>query len=126
MLAFKELHSFFGMAEKIYHCNTEEMPGCYKSFPPGLKLFIDEKEWTEKIVEIKNNTSGLQSFKKRFFGWFNMFRIVKYLNHVHKEFFEKRPVDVSASELLENNGIVFESKEPVDLLLYYRAMEKST
>jgi hypothetical protein len=78
------------------------------------------------MVEIKNNTSGLPSFKKRFFGWFNMFKIVKYLNNVHIEFFEKRPVDVSASELLENTGIIFKSKEPVDLLLYYRAMEKNT
>ena len=126
MMAFKELRTFFGMAENIYHCNPEELSGCYNSFPPGLKLFIDEKEWTEKMVEIKNNTSGLPSFKKRFFGWFNMFRIVKYLNNVHIEFFEKRPVDVSASELLENTGIIIKSKEPVDLLLYYRAMEKNT
>jgi len=126
MMAFKELRTFFGMAENIYHCKPEELSGCYNSFPPGLKLFIDEKEWTEKMVEIKNNTSGLPSFKKRFFGWFNMFKIVKYLNNVHIEFFEKRPVDVSASELLENTGIIFKSKEPVDLLLYYRAMEKNT
>jgi hypothetical protein len=125
MLAFKELHFFFEMAENIYHCNPVEIQVCYKSFPPGLKLFIDEKEWTEKMVEIKNNTTGLPSFKKRFFGWFNMFRIVKYLNHVHIEFFEKRPVDVSASELLENIGIIFKSKEPPDLLLYYRNMEKT-
>ena len=126
MLAFKELRSFFGMAENIYHCNPEELYEYYKSFPQGLKSFIDEKEWTEKMVEIKNNTSGLPSFKKRFFGWFNMFRIVKYLNSVHIEFFEKQPVDVSASELLENAGIIFKSKEPVDLLLYYRAMEKNS
>jgi hypothetical protein len=94
--------------------------------PPGLKLFLDEKEWIDKMVEIKNNTSGILSFKKRFFGWFNMFRIVKYLNHVHIEFFEKKPVDVSASELLETLGIVIESKEPHDLLIFYRSMEKNS
>ncbi|MCX6327653.1 MAG: glycosyltransferase family 2 protein [Bacteroidia bacterium] len=125
MLAFKELRSFFGIAEDIYNCCPEELHECYKSFPPGLKSFVDEKEWTEKMVEIKNNTSGLPSFKKRFFGWFNMFRIVKYLNHVHIEFFEKKPVDISASELLENSGIIFKSKEPVDLLLRYRSMENN-
>ena len=125
-LAFKELRTFFGMAEKIYHSNPEELSGWYKSFPPGLKLFVDEKEWGGKILEIKNNTSGLSSYKKRFFGWFNMFRIVKYLNYVHLEFFEKRSVDISASELLENTGIILKSKEPVDLLLCYREMEKNS
>ncbi len=46
--------------------------------PQGIKLFLDEEEWIEKIKEVKNNTSGFISFKKRFFGWFNMFKIVKY------------------------------------------------
>ena len=126
MLAFKELRSFFGMAENIYHCNSEDMYECYKLFPKGLRLFLDRKEWTEKMIEIKNNTSDLPSFRKRFFGWFNMFRIVKYLNNVHKELFEKQPVDVSASELLENTGIILKSKNPFDLLLYYRKMERNT
>jgi hypothetical protein len=72
ILAFKELRSFFGMAEKIYHCNPDELHKCYKLFPQGLRLFLDEKEWIEKMIEIKNNTSSLPSFKKRFFGWFNI------------------------------------------------------
>jgi hypothetical protein len=126
MLAFKELRSLFGMLGKIYYINHGELYDCFKSFPPTLKLFIDEKEWTEKIEEIKNNTSGLTSFKKRFFVWFNMFRIVKYLNYVHIEILEKVPVNVSASELLKNIGIIFESKEPLDLLLCYRKMERNT
>jgi len=126
MLAFKELRYFFGMTEKFYHLTPEELPECYKSFPTGLKYFIDEIEWIGKMMEIKNNTSGLASFRKRFFGWFNMFRIVKYLNLVHIEIFEKKPVDVSASELLENTGINFKSKEPLNLLLYYRELEKTS
>jgi hypothetical protein len=125
ILAFKELRSFFGMLENFYHCKTEELTGCHKLFPPALKLFIEEKEWVRKICEIKSNTSSLISFKKRFFEWFNMFRIVKYLNYTHIEFFEKRPVDVSANELLNHIGIEFKSKEIVELLLFYRQLEKA-
>ena len=57
-----------------------------------MKSFIEEKELNDKITEIKNNTSGFHSFKKRFFGWFNMFRIVKYLNYVHSGIYEKKSV----------------------------------
>jgi hypothetical protein len=88
-------------------------------------LFSHEKEWVEKVMEIKNNTAGILSFKKRFFDWFNMFRIVKYLNTVHIDCFEKKPVEISALELLQSKGFSIESKEPVDLLLYYRSLEKS-
>jgi glycosyltransferase involved in cell wall biosynthesis len=126
LLAFKELRSFFSMAENIFHCKPEDLNECYKLFPESLKLFLAEKEWTEKMVEIKNNTSGLTSFKKRFFGWFNMFRIVKYLNHVHSDFFEKIQVEISASELLKNKGIILESDEPADLLFCYRELEKNS
>lgn len=124
-LAFKELRTLFDMTEEIFSCNAEELNLFYKSFPHGLKSFIDANEWSEKMMEIKNNTSGFQSFKKRFFGWFNMFRIVKYLNYVHNGIFEKKPVEVSASGLLENSGVVVGSKDPLDLLLYYRMMEKN-
>jgi hypothetical protein len=55
-----------------------------------------------------------------------MFRVVKYLNYVHLDFFEKKPVDSSASELLEIRGITLDLKEPLDLLLYYRSMEKNS
>jgi hypothetical protein len=125
ILAFKELHSFFKMTEIFHKSNPEELHDCYKLFPEGLRLFLTENEWTEKIVEIKNNTSGLASFKKRFFEWFNMFRIVKYLNTVHLELFEKIPVDISARKLLENKYIFPESKDPYNLLLHYRSLEKT-
>jgi hypothetical protein len=46
------------------------------------------------------------------------------MNFVHSVFFEKQPVDISASELLNARGIIFKSKETKDLLLYYRQLEK--
>jgi glycosyltransferase involved in cell wall biosynthesis len=125
MLAFKELRYFFGMVDEFFNCNPSGLKAHYNTFPSGLKSFLVEKEWIEKIAEIKNNTSGLPPFRKRFFEWFNMFRIVKYLNYVHREIFEKRDVDVSAKELLENSGIKVKSADPHELLIYFRKLEKS-
>jgi len=125
ILAFKELRAFFGLTDVFFDSSPEKLYDCFSLIPKGLRLFLDEKEWIEKIMEIKNNTSGILSFKKRFFGWFNMFRIVKYLNFVHSDFFEKKPVDLAASELLETRGIILKSKDPTDLLLFYREMEKN-
>jgi hypothetical protein len=55
-----------------------------------------------------------------------MFKVVKYLNFVHLDFFEKKPVEISAIELLELTVGSPASKTPVDLLLYYREMEKNS
>jgi hypothetical protein len=124
MQAFKELRSFFEMTESIFHCRNQELNVLYGLFSTGLKSYLDENEWVEKMVEIKSNTSGITSFIKRFFVWFNMFRVVKYLNYTHLEIFEKKPVDVSALEFLEASA--FRSKDPVELLLHFRSMEKNS
>jgi hypothetical protein len=126
ILAFKELRTFFSMAESFFLCHPDNLHDYYRELPEGLRLFVTESDLREKILEIKKNTSGLTSFKKRFFGWFNMFRIVKYLNCVHSGCFEKKPVEISANELLEMRGIGAGSEEPFDLLLDYRKMERNS
>jgi hypothetical protein len=123
-LAFKDLKEYFSMTEKFFLCRTDEITICYNDLPESLRLFSDKNEWIEKIMEIRNNTSGLSSFNKRFFGWFNMFRIVKFLNFIHLDFFKKQPVTIAAGELLRESGMVFDSEDVVDLLLYYRKLEK--
>jgi Glycosyl transferase family 2 len=124
LLAFKELRTFFELTDVFFESGPKELPEQFKLIPPALRLFLDEKEWINKVMEVKNNTSGLLSFKKRFYGWFDMFRIVKYLNFAHTGCFRKKPVEVSASELLKARGMVFESKEIKELLLCYRKLEK--
>ena len=124
MLAFNELRTFFKLVDVFFESDPMELHEHFSLIPQSLRLFLDEKEWIEKIREIKNNTSGIVSFKKRFFIWFNMFKVVKYLNNVHSDFFRKKPVDISALELLKTRGICFDSNETIDLLLYYRSMEK--
>jgi GT2 family glycosyltransferase len=123
--AFKELKILFSLTEDIYKSDANALNSVYNRLPEGIKLFTDMYEWADKMVEIKNNTSGFTSFEKRFYGWFNMFRIVKYLNYVHQSYFEKKVVAFSAFELLEESGIIIKSKNPTDLLLFYRAMEKT-
>jgi glycosyltransferase involved in cell wall biosynthesis len=125
LLAFEELRCFFAMTGQLYQSEPYDLPAMYKLIPAGLKLVINEGEWKDKIAEIRNNTSGLTSFTKRFFGWFNLFRIIKYLNFVHTGFYDKNPVEVSASELLETMGIAIGPENPVRLLHYFREMEKS-
>lgn len=126
LLAFKELKLFFDLVGEFYLCTDQDLHKHYDLFPEGIKLFLDEKEWMQKMSEVKMNTSGLTSFKKRFFGWFNMFQIVKYLNLVHSGIYEKNPVHISAQELLEDIGFIPESANTVNLLLRFRALEKNS
>jgi len=124
ILAFRDLYVFFGMSEKFFYSKQDELLNLFHSFPESLKIFLEEEEWVSKISEIRNNTSGLSSFRKRFFEWFNMFKVVKYLNFSHKTTFEKIPVIVAAEELLIYKKIAPEVVEAMGVLQYYRNMER--
>ena len=123
--AFMELRMLFSSLSDIFHCDGSEVTDFYKSLPPGLGSFIDEMEWHTKITEIKSNTSGYDSFRKRFFTWFNMFRIVKYLNHTHTDIFEKQPVADQAYELLTLTGHKVKPGDPLKILMYFRSLERA-
>jgi hypothetical protein len=121
--AFAELKTLFSMIDRIFLDGNNDPYPAYYDLPQGIRQFAGVEEWTAKIREIKSNTSGIHSFRKRFFGWFNMFKIVKYLNSVHISFLEKKPVEECASELLRAIGKDFDSDNPAELLGFFRMLE---
>ena len=122
--AFKELRFIFSLTGELYRSDKSEIITFRNSLPPGLKTFLHEDEFLEAVTEIKENTSGLDSFRKRFFVWFNMFRIIKYLNHVSSGLFYKQAVTEQAPKLLEIIGIKTSYTTLQELLECYRSMER--
>lgn len=123
--AFEDLGKLFGKTEPLYGLDTRGLRSFHRQLPDSLKSFIGPEEWQSRVTEIRNNTSGQQSFRKRFFSWFNMFKVVKYLNFVHDSHFEKKPVVWSASGLISSMGALYVPDDPAELLFCYRVMERS-
>lgn len=102
--AFRELRLFFSMVDGFFCEDANAASYNFSNLPPGIRQFISPEELDSRITEIRKNTSGKDSFRKRFFSWFNMFRIVKYLNSVHVTHFAKVPVEEGAVDLLKMMG----------------------
>jgi hypothetical protein len=124
MDAFRDLKETFSGLDKFYDSGKEGLSRLYYELPGRMRLFIPETEWIEKLAEIKGNTSEFRSFSKRFYSWFNMFKIIKYLNFIHLQVLGKKEVVVSATELLTSIGHKIDSGEASVLLKYYRELEK--
>jgi len=65
LCAFGELRTLFGMLENIYAGREDEIDIIYSDLPEGVKIFIAEAEWIEKIIEIKRNLEQQAQGKKR-------------------------------------------------------------
>jgi hypothetical protein len=119
--AFRDLRALFDISNLLYDCQDNN----YDNLPESVKLYVDKNEWEQKIVEIRKNTANAQAFKKRFSNWFNMFKIVQYLNTAHLKIFNKIPVIQAAADFLQNIQITYTGNSPENLLAFYRGLEKS-
>jgi hypothetical protein len=122
--AFKQLRLMFLELDNLYSANIRDAASYYALLPQGLRQFIPEMEWTGKLIEIKMNTGDPRTFKKRFFEWFNMFQVVKYMNNVHRGLFRNAPVEKCSADLLHELGIVPESYSAERLLAIYRELDR--
>lgn len=124
-LAFDDLKKFFSAITNAGDICLDELYRIYSGFPASVREFTGEDEWREKITGIKGNSSTPAAFNKRFFMWFNMFRMVKYLNFVHNRgFYKKLPPADAAETLLKMIGRTDSDNAKRNFTVYFREMEK--
>lgn len=122
--SFLEIKKLIESAEFFFRIENEKYDTILNSFHIGLKRFLLENEFAKNIEEINSNSSDLASFTKRFFNWFNMFKVLKCMNFLAQEYFEHKPIVESALELLKLKGCVAENlNSNKSVLEFYRNME---
>ncbi len=123
--AFLDLEIFFRQVPDLFEPqrSPEEL---YLILPLSLQRFLPPAVFSARIEEIRGNVSTRNNFRMRFFRWFNTFRVIKYLNMIHREYFERRPVVQEAAELLRLKEVKDIPRDDKGLLKYYREMERNT
>lgn len=83
--SFCSLKRLFDCLDHWYDAPVAEIEQEISLLPGYLQSFLSEDKFLSHWEEIRSNASGRSSFRKRFFLYFNAFKIVKYLNYVHPE-----------------------------------------
>jgi len=86
--AFKTLKDFFDRIDCFFKKPQQEIENRISDLPEYLLLFLKEDDFLSKTEEINRHTASLLNFRKRFFSYFNAFKILKYLNFVHPAYFD--------------------------------------
>ncbi|MDR1120879.1 MAG: hypothetical protein LBM08_08170 [Dysgonamonadaceae bacterium] len=90
--SFHHLKILFDAVDRLYVSDKVEIEKILSSYPVYLQRFLHDDGFIQHVEEIKANVSGVSFFRKRFFNYFNAFKIVKYLNFVHPEWLPLRDV----------------------------------
>jgi len=112
--AFLELKAFVGQAPLLYEKDIE--------LSEIMSAFLATVHFQDKLEEIRRNAATQASFLKRFYAFFDAFKVVKFLNFSHQEFFSKNNVLSEARRFLALQGYDVEEDAKV-LLEIYRKVE---
>lgn len=122
---FECLRNFFAGIENLFHQKNEFEIDFISRQPAILKSFLLRNSIVESLAEINTNSPDQEKFAKRFFKWFNAFRILKFLNFACEKEYPKEDILKLASELGKKIGFVDgESSEIGELLAIYRKFER--
>lgn len=97
--AFQDLKQLFDLLPDFFVATETKIPDLLKLLPETLTTFLLEDGFETALAEIKGNASTLKSFQKRFFLYFNAFKILKYLNFVHSAAYQQQDLDEAFQQL---------------------------
>jgi len=118
--SFRAIQPLFTGLEEIYSEKWD-----YNQFPECLRYFLEKESFEEHLQASRAKTTDYVSFKKRFYTWFNAFKMMKYLHYMRDHYFENVPVSTASKWLLTNHHKkAITSENPRDLLEIYRMLDK--
>lgn len=122
--AFDGLDKLFSKPARWFKMSPQDAGILFYKLPETIRDYTGN-EFLDKISEINQNCSTPESFCKRFWYWFNMFKILKYLNFVHRKYFIKMPVRDAAAEFLERKGYgTYKGADILELLELFRKIQR--
>lgn len=120
---FLELKRFILDVKNINSIETGFQREFLESIPKMLKEYLGSVQFENKLNEIVDNSSNPQSFIKRFFRWFNMFRMMKFLNYSVITYPEVE-IKEAAIKLLSLRKMGNPEDDAKTILNYYRELER--
>ncbi len=96
--SFENLGQFFS---QIPHLHKHDFEIEKLDIDASLTEFLQVNKIGQVLTEIRRNTKTENSFVKRFYRWFNSFKIIKYLNFYHTKFETKNSVIIECFEMIK-------------------------
>lgn len=119
-ITFNDLKKVLAPLEAIYQGEIHE-----DQLPESFRSFIEIESFKAKINDMIAKTSDFHTFRKRFYAWFDAFRVMKFVHHCRDNFYDNVSVNEASKWLLSNNFKSPPSKDDLGLLLEeYRKIDR--
>lgn len=113
---FLRLRPLFKNVEQLFNSDIQSV------ISECLSQFLDENDFWTALENMRKNSASAYTFSKRFYSWFDAFRVVKFLNFCVENSFDRDGVTAQAKLLLKHENIDFVGNAK-ELLMEYRKLQ---
>jgi len=135
--SFRILKAFFDDIDKLYKVSdggdlSQWLPEPRGTMSPEvLGDFLLLQNFRPALLEIRSNSASLPAFRKRFWRWFNMFRIMKFLHYAREHGYPDVEVTDAVRGYLRSVSIYRHKHRKLptkarDLLVVFRLVDLSS
>ncbi|MCZ6557834.1 MAG: family 2 glycosyl transferase [SAR324 cluster bacterium] len=125
---FMDLRSFLARVDTLYGLPGRGLEDFLAELPAALGAYLREVAFPQRLAEIRANSASAESFRKRFFRWFDRFRVLKYVHFASGRHYAPMPLADAVTGLLAWQGLCDQNQAvdagPEELLLHLRRMER--
>lgn len=121
---FEDLKNFLTQVDFYFKMNQNDIQKQLERLPKSIREFLTASDFNHKIVEVKSQSTNIDTFRKRFYQWFDGFRVLKYVHFARDHYYANFPTTVAVSWLFEKYDLPI----PTDVkavLLGLREADKS-
>jgi hypothetical protein len=122
---FFELKKFLQLIPLLHNAGTTNLNFLLDHYvPASTRAFLMQSAFKSRLEEIHQNTSTLSSFTRRFYAWFNAFRLIKYVHFMRDHRYPNVSVAGASRQLLslyDQENAMLDAEE---LLSVYRKIQR--
>jgi hypothetical protein len=129
---FVQIRMLFESLDRIRHLSLEKrekgLEALFESepdFSPSLKEYLVAIDFYAACVAIAGQTASISAFRKRFFRYFNAFRMIRYMHFMRDHDFPDVTVTTAAMDLAERLTMVDPEDNSAEAYLHlFRDLDK--
>lgn len=105
---------------------TNGLDAFWAKISPLAQDYFQQISLEKHLPKIIKQSTSVESFKKRFFLWFDHLKVLQFIHFCTEKSFSKQAINQEAIKYLETRSVKkYSAKKAFDLLLIYRANEQN-
>ena len=124
--SFQDVKIFIELFLKEYETNKLYDNTFLKSLPLSIQSFLEQNDFEVRIKDMLEYGTNTSSFSKRFYNWFNAFRVLKFIHFSRDAFYENESILFGCKSVLSKLNIsVGSDTESLAMLGKFRLLDKN-